>query len=271
MADLYFRLKNKDKEKILELMNNKLKNIFNLKKIHFKSKYGKNSLGKIEYKTFQTKRNLIAINIYEQPPDDNILVVCNLSLNEIKKYKEQIIDLIKEIMRSNLVIDAYAMLPKKEKGYLNYSEIIIYPPFEDEDFDKNIIFKELKPDYKEKIGDKYFLRFEFKLKDKSEFPYPHSYLSCHTDITLRYLGTDKEIESGLSVYSKNEDKYYCDRIIIGKLYHGLAIGGMVNDEPDIWKALQKLNELLKKKGKEIVDLEGTYKKILSGLKEYDKK
>jgi hypothetical protein len=255
MVNLAFKLKRENKEKFVDFIEEKFKVLFNLKK-------------KIP---FQTKAEYIKKGFYDYPSGDNILLTYDFDLDKTSRHKEQIIELIKEIIRSNLAVDSYAVLEKKENGYINYSEIIVYPQFEDEVFDKDIKFEELKPDYKEKIGDKYILRFDFRLKEGKVSSNPNNYESLHTIVTLKYLGTGKTRQSGLVIHSKNDDKYHCDRLIVGKLHHKLASGAMVNDEHSILKALQKVNEMLKKKGKEIVDLETAYKRILSELKKNENK
>ncbi len=133
-----------------------------------------------------------------------------------------------------------------------------------------IVFDALNPDYKEKVGNKYIMVFKRKEKDKpmhDEKLHPLSYESYVGAITLRDIGTNKQDQKGIVVHSYNEDKHNIDRIIIGKMYWGFASGEFVNYEPNLRKALKELNRLFKQKGKEIVDFEETYKRILEGLED----
>jgi len=166
---------------------------------------------------------------------------------------------------AKLLQRAEAVFQIRDKDKIYCHEIIYCNPKKEENIAK-LNINELKPDHKEKIGDKFLFIFEFKLRAKPDSPHPDSYESVHVPVRLRYLGTDNEEDWGLTLYSKNEDKMKCDRIVIGKIFRGLNSGASVNDETDTQKAIKKANEELKKRGKEIIDIENTYKKILANLK-----
>ncbi len=187
---------------------------------------------------------------------------------------EEIIRFFREI--AELVEFASAGHAYTKDGYsygdcvllLNPENFLDYLNEEADVKEKFLVFDALNPDYKEKVGNKYIMIFTRKDKKKpmcDDKLYPLSYESYIGRVTLRDIGTKEQDHKGICVHSYNGDKYNIDRILIGKLCWGFESGEFVNYEPNLRKALEELNRLFKQKGKEIVDFEGTYKKILEGL------
>lgn len=237
MSNLFLVVKKENKDKVVRLISEKSKILEN---IGLRFNY---------FKIYQQDKDIITV-AYNIDFDLNVDII------------EKLVLIIKELIQTGMIIKVNSLVDIRDEGYVDYYEVFYFDPRVELN---NIKIEELRPDYKEKIGEGYLLLFKSKLKDKPDKIRPDSYLSLHTTIEVNYIGTNKKKETGLMIYSKKEDKKQCDRLVIGKAFRDLESGVIVNDEQDILVGLNKANELLKKRGMQILDIRENYDKILSQL------